>query len=233
MKPRRTTILAIASGLTLLLGSGLLSLVSDSVVSNDNLVGSEKYAPLDLRVAKVGIDSNCAGGAYSDGPIKASFGTGASGRVDLDGTSPTLGDNHLCFKNFGTKSGRLSVTFADVIEVEIGKCEPSESDPDGGSDTSCLDAEMGELQLILDVAMAKSADPGGTSASCTSLHAPFTDLQFGLLLAEDLGAGEVCRFQPQISIHGSATDTQRLAAQTDAVHWDFVFNLQRFEDLPS
>jgi hypothetical protein len=223
-------VLATGATLTLLLGSGLLSLVSDSVLSDDNKVSSGEYAPLDLRIAKVAAGTGCSSGSYRNGPIKASFDTGASGDVELDGDPWTIGDSHLCFKNFGTKPGRLWLTYADLISLELGKCLATESDPNGGDDTSCADAEVGELEFITDIKFASAEDAGLTSPTCATFQDVFVYLKFGLTLATEIGPGEVCRFQPQMFVRDSASDSKRLAAQTDGLIWDFVFNLQRFED---
>jgi hypothetical protein len=231
MKRSSIAVLGIGATLSLFLGSGLFALVSDSVRSESNgLVSGTYQRPAhDLQVGLVTPDENCADALYEDGPIEAVIG-------DLGPTldpHTVIGPHHLCLKNAGTGVGRLYTSFENVFEFEndtagVPPCQPSEADPSGGGDTTCSQFDAGELRPLLRFGIVENL---ATSPSCAGFEENFIDVeQLPQLTDADLEPGEICRVQPQVHVNASATDEQRLAAQTDTLIWDIVFTL---EDAPN
>jgi hypothetical protein len=222
--------LAIGAALTLLLGSGLMALVSDSMVSDVNSVQSGTFTPPahDLVVAKVSTDANCADATFDTGSQIDARITDLDFALNPGATS--IGSHDLCLKNAGEQTGRVVVSFTNVYEYEIGpgygtpSCEASEADPNRGGDTTCLSSsDVGELRPIVRFGLAASLS---TSPSCTSFELPFGEVQEGgAVLDTDLEPGEICRVQMQ-AISAPETEQQQYAAQTDALQWDVVFTLE-------
>lgn len=237
----RRTWTATAGGLgallAFLLGSGLIATVSDSIVSPGNIAQSGTFEPPTHDV-KVATSAPCGGEeVYEDGPIAAVFQSGSGGFVDggggaanlnLNEDSPGLRSDRFCFKNTGTETGELTVSFANVADTEVGTCEASESDPSGGGDTTCSDSDQGELKQLLRLSVSQS---GGTSTSCPNggfIDASFAGAEEGraIRIAQELAPGEDCQVEFSLYVPSGVGDTERLAAQTDRVQWDMVFTLQ-------
>jgi hypothetical protein len=230
--PRRKALVSIAIGvsLSLVLGS-LLALNSDSVTSEDNKAQSGTFAlpAHDLQAARISQSAfSCTGPTFEDGPFTAAV-TGTGPNIDLDGGFLVQTADRFCLKNNGTETGRLIVTFADGIDVEVGTCETSEAGT--GGDPSCADGAQGELEPLLKAIFSRQATPS-TSSSCTTTNLgsqSFTSMDtVPVEIDADLAAGETCAVSLIVQVVGS--DAQKFQAQTDRFQWDIVFTL---EDIPS
>lgn len=220
-----TAAAALGAALTLVMGSGLIAITSDSVRSNDNRVESGTFAlpAHDIKAAQTNSFAACNNATYEDGPISVLITTdGPNFELDGTGTTPIF----VCLRNAGTQAGRLRMSFENVADTEVGSCQPSESDASGGADTTCEDGDQGELKGHLFVQIVATNDGG-----CFSQTPGFISIETTPgTLSDSLGSGDTCRLRMAIVRDPNATDSQKLAAQTDRVQWDMVFTL---EDVPA
>ncbi len=234
------SVMAIGAVVSLLLGSGLLSIVSDSVTSEGNSLESGEFTPPahDLQ-AQLTLGACSSQSDYSDGPLTAMVSTPeGTPNVTLDGAH-FGGDRRLCLKNAGSRAGQVLLRFDSIVDSEVGQCSSSESDPDQGADTSCLDGDQGELSSILYVSFL--VRPGDTTSdSCASTASFFFGdygnpdvFGVGYPVDSSLAPGEVCALDLDYSVGRDdfvTPEQQKFAAQTDRVQWDIVATLQ---DVPS
>ena len=226
MKRTTQAMVAMGAAISLLLGSGLIAFVSDSVRSNGNSLRSGTYAVApsahDLQIARVDVNESCDDALYSDGPMTAAISDGEVG-LEIEGLHTFQVDN-FCLKNAGTSMGSVVMTFpvANVQDTEIGACEATES---AAGDLTCSDGDEGELVPVLEA----QATPDGdfSSASCIGATASVRSLTETFHVVDtDLAPGETCEIFIGARTLYEATDEQRLAAQTDRVQFDIVFTLE-------
>jgi hypothetical protein len=224
-RTRTRTLLIAATGaaLSLLLGSGLLALVSDSVTSQGNEFSSGAFgaAPShDVKAALIssGLGSLCITSTpLQDGPIAAAI----SGQT-LDLSLGTLGQtNDFCVRNDGTSTGRLRVSLASIVGTELGACESSENT---AGDTTCGAGAAGELAPALVWSFVRT-DPDVSASCISSSSAPFDGIS-SRIVDTDLAPGDTCRVSMRVLVPASTTETQKLLAQTDRLQFDVVFTLE-------
>lgn len=217
-RKRRITLIALGAAVSLLLGSGLLALASDSVVSEDNSVSSGTFAH-DLKAARSTTADGCAGATYSDGPFTALI---SDGQIDLvSGEGVATQPDYFCLRNAGTTTARLEVTFQSAVDSEVGPCLETEA---AAGDTSCVDGEAGELRPVLNASF--NSEVASTSPSCTGLSTSFGGFEGApKLMDPDIGPDEICILKLFVFQDVFASETENLQAQTDRVQWDIVFTL--------
>ena len=217
---RKATLTMMAAGgiLSLLLGSGLISMVSDSVASTGNVIESDRFSASshDLKIFPGPCANATSSAQFSDGPLTAAF-DNTSGPYDLT-TSPLVAGPNACLKNFGSGTGRVTVVFANVVQTEVGVCLASESQ---AGDTSCANGALGEIGDIVRVRLANAN--GSSSASCVG-QSGLISTAGAMTLDADLAPGETCDYR--LDYLAIEDDTGRSKAQTDRVQWDIVFTLQ-------
>lgn len=213
--------------LVLLLGSGVIGLLSDSIASPGNDVSSPEFSSHDVEAARSVAHDGCASATYADGPLTALI-DGGSASAEAASFITETEDDYLCVKNSGSGTGILKVTFGNVSNTEVGACNATETAAE--SPGSCADGNPGELSAILTAAFLQN--PGsGTSDSCVTPAVPqfiaFSSFSSGAVtLDPSIGPGQFCVFQLNVASPASgATDTQKAAAQTDKTEWDITFTL--------
>jgi hypothetical protein len=226
---RRTRTLLVAatgSALSLLLGSGLLALISDSVTSQGNALTSGTYTgAYDVKAALLADTTPAqlcnSSTVLSDGPLAAHI----SQPIGLIGAGATA-TNDICIRNDGPHMGRVRVSITNVVDTETGDaatpgCVPTES---GAGDTTCEGGAAGELSPILRAVFPASPD-GFSSTSCAT-RVDLTPFPGSAIVDTDLAPGETCRVFLGAAVPNTVTDTERLVAQTDRVQFDIVATLE-------
>ncbi|MEX2556439.1 MAG: hypothetical protein WEB06_12525 [Actinomycetota bacterium] len=216
-RKRRLTLIALGAAVSLLLGSGLLALASDSVTSTGNTVTSGTFAH-DVKAARVSDAAECGTATYEDGPFTALL-TWTTTLGEETSTSTDV----FCLRNDGSAVGQLSLTFQNIVDTEVGACESSES---AAGDTSCQDGDAGELSQVL--AAQTAGQTGSTSGSCTGTgRSSFANLGANSFVFDaDLAPGEICALRMTVFAEGGQSDDTYAQAQTDRVQWDITFTLQ-------
>lgn len=219
MRRKNATLLAIGAGLSLMLGSGLLSVISDSVTSQGNTAESGTFSPPthDVKAALIPIGGGCIDAEYSDGPLTASV----TSAVDLDAGVAEGGRFELCVTNAGTETGRLIVSLTNLGQYEIGDCGPSELAAEGS--VTCNAEDPGELASV----SFGRFIPGSSPSACSigSGFALSFDSGTGSLAA-NFAPGDVCALRLDVEVNTTASENDKLIAQTDGIGWDTVFTLQ-------
>lgn len=206
--------------LVLLLGSGVIGLLSDSLSSPGNDVSSPEFASHDVEAARVAGGNDCSTASYTDGPIAALIDGGA---VSAESFVVDVQDDVVCVKNAGNQTGVLKVTFGNVSETEVGACNATEAAAETGS---CADGDPGELSAILVAHLVPHA--AATSDSCVSPGGliAFSSFSSPVTLDPSISPGEFCVFKLNVASPATgATSTQKAAAQTDKTEWDITFTL--------
>lgn len=236
-------------GISILVGSGLVAVLSDSLLSEVNQAQSGTVAGHDLQAAfipidtQVGLPDDCDNNlAVSDGPLAAAVSDGGSGpfSIDLNQTGEQVfdptGTSAICVVNKGTKPGQVVMNFATVVDAEVGPCEGTEADPSLGNDSSCNDGDSGELAAVIMSSVIPSAagivfSPSDPSCTPTGpVTVSFSEMVgTPQVIDTDLQPGEGCAFFIGLEIRGDVTEQELFKAQTDLLTWDIVFTL---EDLP-
>ena len=219
----RISIVAMGAAVSLLMGSGLFALTSDTVRSNSNSVQSGTFAlpAHDLQAAQVVQAGECAGATYTDGPFTATI---ENGPVNLGTGIGPVGTGSFCLRNSGAESGRLTVLFQGAIDRELGACETSEAD---AGDVTCADGDPGELRAVL-FPFFMGSTTSSSSCAGSSGTLSFDAFEFApRVLDSDIAPGEFCPVRLAISTSaGFGSDTANFLAQTDRVQWDIVFMLE-------
>jgi hypothetical protein len=230
---RKLAVIGLGAALSLLLGTGLFALASDSVTSTGNKARSGTFTSTtaqDLKVARVPFDptdastSDCANATYSDGPLTALINPAGNINVSLDTINSDSQNDVLCVKNAGSAAGRIRVVFDNVVETEVGACEASEA---AAGDASCQDGQAGELASVLTPGFAEGPNETGL---CDPLQTYFSSWQgTGQVLAPHVVPGAFCVWI--LETHTdldpvTSPEEQRLRAQTDMVQWDISFTLE-------
>lgn len=243
------TICAVGSALTVVLGSGVLTLSSDSVTSSGNNIASDRLGGVatgghDLRVALVKAQSGSRYPTVEACPAQANrYSNATTFPASLHGqtlslattTGETAGQDQdvvaassdwICLKNFdpaGSAPANLRLSTAGIQHTEVGACEATEAE---AGDPSCANGQSGELYKVVTLIVRGNFDrnpqcgAGGTSG--VSLSSPGS---FRMTELRGLNPGEVCPIWIMIR-RQVATDQDRLQAQTDAVRWDMIFTLE-------
>lgn len=222
MNRPRTFVVAAAGGLlSVLLGSGLLALTSDSITSPGNDFSSGTYAAAAHDVQAAAIDpttDDChAMTSLGDGPLPVVI-TGET--IDLDGGS-IVQLTDFCIRNDGTELGQLRASLVVLAEQEDGPCSPGEAE---AGDTGCEGAAEGDLTQVVQWAFATNGT--FTSSSCTGRSPADFDAANTGLIDTGLAPGETCQVYLAIQISSTASDDAKLRAQTDRVHLDITFTLE-------
>jgi hypothetical protein len=174
----------------------------------------------DVVVALAGPDGCTSSGEFSDGPIPAVI-SNPTGEPNLDLEHGSLRSGTLCVKNVGRTAGRLTVSFTDVADLEVGRCGTSEA---SSGDVTCAAADDGELTEVVDV----SIDAVGSyeSKSCRSVSKPFERLAGpGVGIDPQLEPGSTCAFRFALTGERKPRADALTRAQTDEVTWSIVFSL--------
>jgi hypothetical protein len=202
---------ALGTAVLLLTGSGLVSVLSDSVTSRGNQAESGTLASHDLQVA---VGPGCESGPYSDGPTAAVV----DADIDLSnvGLLPAF---TVCVKNNGIQHGDVVIDFENASDVEVGACTPSEA----AEDATCEAAQSGELASVLEVRWIQSPACIGTFPGPQKLFQEYVD-ESNLL--GPLLAGDTCELYFYFNVSADASEAALIAAQTDRLTWDIVFTLQ-------
>jgi len=199
----------LGAAVVMLTGSGLISLLSDSVTVTGNRAESGTLGSHDVQAA---VSSDCSTATYSDGPIPAAIDV----VLDLSTTEP-LSPVVICVKNNGSVFTHLTMHFDNVLDVEVGDCTPSEE----AEDTTCEDGDAGELAGALALL---------PSSSCTtvtySAAIPFQSFLDDFSLSFfGVSPGSTCTVTLTPSVSEDASNSVLAAAQTDQLTWDIVFTL--------
>ena len=239
--------LAVGSLVVVLFGS-ILAVTSDSINITLNDVQSKAYdspAPaLELGTPDLNYTTGCNNpdhpvsnysNADTSQAITQSFGTGFDWATSGIQQSPSA---IVCLKNSGNATGSLSVSLANIQDLENGACTPSESN---AGDTTCAPDAQGELSQFVRVFAASTATPGySTSDSCIhSAQATMSSLEATpFVLDATLAPGEVCWVSldvrawsdntfPPVSAGGFPvmSENDRLISQTDSVNFDIVLSI--------
>lgn len=209
MTGRWSTRLALAVGVlaSVVLGAGVLALLSDTVIVEDNEIAlSETETRMDLQVADR-RQGRCD--EFSDGPIAGRFAL-----VDaalFDGQFVTLPS--FCLANRSGAAGTPTVRVTNVASLEQGPCQPDEA---LFGDTTCGDGDPGEFVLVPSVEMTPIIDDPGCG--------------FSQLLGEtegsgSIGRGAVCHVQLFLQWDGDLDELDLVLAQTDVLQYDLEFTL--------
>lgn len=222
MNRSRTFVVAAAGGLlSVVLGSGLLALTSDSTTSPNNDFRSGTYVPAahDVRAATIDptTDDCHAMTSLGDGPLPVVI-TGET--IDLDGGSIDQSTD-FCVRNDGTDPGQLRASLVVLAEQEETPCAPGEAE---AGDIGCEGTAEGDLTPVVQWAFATHGT--FTSSSCTGRGPADFDASNTGLIDPDLAPGETCRVYLALQISSTASDDAKLRAQTDRVHLDIVFTLE-------
>ena len=222
------TTISLGAVLALLLGTGLVAMTSDTAASGGNDALSGTFTPLthDLDIAQVAATTgDCTTATYGEATT-AAIALLSGANVNLDsGARIEQGDatglRDFCLKNAGTAMGRVTVQFTGVSDVE-STCATNEATL--GGDATC-GTGAGELRTMLRPAFLTGTD---TSASCTALaQDAWSTYEGGAQeIDADLAPGEICRVHLTVFQTSPASDTTKLAAQTDEVRWTISFVLQ-------
>jgi len=231
---RSTTIRLVIAGTAIsgMLGSGLLAATSDSVSSTGNVVTSSQYtgpvpAAHNIQVGRVAFNAtSCSAATYTDGPTTIFQTRTVDG--DDPGSASGQGYDDLCLKNVGTLTGQVLLTLGNVLDTEIGACEPGEAAPDLGADTTCADGAAGELSSVLRVS---HGSPGAGSTGTCVPGTSFVDFNAArttpLVVATAMAPGEICRFGNfSTMLQSGLSEAQKAISQTDRVQFDLVFTLR-------
>lgn len=228
---RSVTTAAMGTVVSLLLGSGLLAQVSDSIRSEDNATQSGTLAPdpsggEGLVAALVGNTVSCNGTTdVTDGPLPAivTDSTASTAALSTPGASFFVQQTtDTCVRNAGAASGRLMVTFDQILSSEVAECEVPEAD---AGDTTCTDGSDGEFEDVISAAFRPL--PGNACSGVSNQRLPFNQISTaGLTIDDAFAPGDTCRFYLQLYISADATEEQRLIAQSDRLQWDIVLTLE-------
>ena len=225
MRWKSSGALALGILITVLIGSGLFALASDTIISEGNKVESSTFnTSHDLKVARVAIGASCASASYGDGPIGAAIDSTSQGTINLNIGSTIAQQDDFCLKNVGWKTGVLTVTFTSPSDTEVGTCATTES---SNGDATCPAGSAGELSPILDSRINFLSDPS-TAISCgpggvDGTFASFTGAARSL--DTTMAGGDICRLYVSTSVRPASTPNDRAKAQTDRVQWDIAFTL--------
>lgn len=224
---KRLRILGVGMAVSLLLGSGLFALATDTIVSVDNELSSGEIATpsLDLKAALVPDNEPCdAAHATSDGPLPASV----SSQVDLTGSDFIQGQDYCVMSTGSDAIGKLTYVFDNRLYTELGDCTPSEMNAEFGADASCGEGQPGELHQILQV---RVMDASTLHLDCDVRVDQFVSFEDFLGQTDvRMGPGQVCRLRLELQIDPDASLNQRARAQTDQVQWDVTFSLEHVPD---
>lgn len=193
----------------LLLGTGVTAALSDSVVLEDNQIGSTALTgagDVDLQVAVLDDEGCTEAAGFGEGPI-----TGVREQVDADDYALSgrsfLDAKVLCIRNAGLPVD-VSAGTRVTIDLEDGACEASELD---AGDVSCGDGSAGELGEVIEVSyewVCGEKDPILGSAP----------LEEGTVPLGPMGTGELC-----LLLATPAVQTSDPAVwQTDVVAYDLA-----------
>ena len=237
---------AVGSLVVVLVGS-ILAVTSDSINITLNDVHTEAYdspAPtLELGTPDLNNTTGCASLAY---PVTNYSKADTSKAITQSGTgfnwaksgvqqSPSA---TLCLKNSGNATGSLTVSLANIQDLENGGCSPSESN---AGDTTCAPAGQGELsQFVRVFASGTATNSYSTSASCTGItQSTMSSLATTpFVLDATLAPGAVCWVSLDVRAWPDNTsapvspggfpimsETDRLISQTDSVNFDIVLSI--------
>ncbi len=204
--------LVLAAGTSLLLGSGLLAVITDSVTSQGNSVQSATYTRQDLKATRVAAEAPCPADptAYEDALSLPSFML-SNAIIDLEqDLAAASGQYRICVLNNGSQAGTLAIAPANAVDSEVG-CSDSEV---AAGDTSCTNGDAGELKPLLKYEALACFGPPALARLEGASPAVFGDFF----------PGGPCDVEVRVWVEGG-TPQQRAAAQTDKVQWDFVFTL--------
>jgi len=214
------TLLGFSGLLVLLLGSGVIGLLQDSLASPGNDVSSPAFSSHDVEAARSTTIDGCATATYAEGPLTALIDGGAA---SVETFALTDMPDWLCVKNTGSGTGVLKVTFGNVINTEVGGCNAAETAAETGS---CADGNLGELSAILQVSFLSQTGLGSCQSWGPTGQVPFSDFTSAKTLDPTFSPGDHCVFDLSVgSPANGATDTQKAAAQTDKTEWDITFTL--------
>lgn len=202
----------LGAAVSLLLGSSLVALLSDSVSFQGNEAESGLVGSHDVQAAVVSSASDCAGATFSDGPVSAAIDVD----VNLD-SNASLPVSVMCLKNNGTGDGELIVQFANVADLEVAPCPVSES----VIDLNCDPGQQGELSEILDFGLSSTCSGSGGTAP-----APFNMWVTTVQGVGNLDVGEICAVTISPMVREGLSQNLLLEAQTDRLTWDIIFTLQ-------
>lgn len=220
MNRSRTALVAVAGGLVaLMIGSGLLALISDSITSpgNDFSSGTFAVAAHDVRAAAIEPQSSdCdAMTMLGDGPLPAVL---SADMVGLNG-DPMLQFTDFCIRNDGSQVAQLRASLVVTAETDTA-CSTGEAE----AGDACGGQTTGELSTVLQWQFPTHGT--FTSLSCAEGSlVDFGPVNTGIV-DPDLAPGETCRVYLAVAASPTATDEAKLRAQTDGMHLDIVFTLE-------
>lgn len=223
-RKRRLGLTGIAGILAMLLGSGLIAVVSDSVTSEGNTAESGAYIPPfhDLKAARVSVFDSCDGATYGDGPFTAAIQT----QLDISNSNSHYQEDTFCLKNRDVADaapGKLTASFTAVTDTEVGPCAASEADQ--GGDTTCEDGAAGELKPLVYVQWLSCSGGGSCAWGPSNWFSAYESAP--VVLDASFVPGET--YQARLSVYTPLNfngPPERLRAQTDRLQWNIVFTLE-------
>jgi hypothetical protein len=232
-RKRRLSYTAIGAALSLLLGSGLIAIVSDIVSVPGNQAQSGTFAAFDLKGRSLsdgqtpGSGQCPASGTYAQGPFPAIV----RSNVNVEAAMATDdGFTMICLKNDspGGESGDVWADSVDLSDLESGDCGIAESGL--GEDTTCADGSQGELLSILQFRWAYCNGDGSgcgftdwfsAGNSDGGLYMPSQLLKTDFAVGQTLGVD----LEVQVTWDPPLTNQQLARAQTDDARWAINFTL--------
>jgi hypothetical protein len=232
-RAQHLTVIALGAATSLLLGSGVLSRVSDSASSPDNRVHSAPFSAVshDIRIAEnhtTGLDS-CpqmyGAGLGEDGAprpewvdeIGAQFSDPVISLEESQG--PLSAATRVCVANFGSQRMDVDLVFpeATIVSAE-SSCEAAEAaSPSDRCDEANQGSDPGELSSALQVQVIDT----GTGEPL--LDGRFSDVVQGRHVMS-LDPGVPRSVLLLIGHAPGLSDDEKAVAQTDSLKWDIVFS---------
>ncbi len=203
---RWSAVMAVVAGVlaSLVLGAGVLALLSDTVIVEDNeLTTGTRDSAMNLEVADLRA-GQCD--EFGDGPI--------AGRVSSAGVDAfqdgLLFFARYCLANRSRVAGVPSVTVTNIVSLEAGPCTPDEI---RFGDTTCGDGDAGEL-LAQPTLTVSGQGPG-----CQIPLGP------GDAADDRIAPGSVCLVDVSIEWVADLDELGLVLAQTDVLQYDLEFTL--------
>ena len=199
-----------------LLGSGLVALLSDTFLFQDNDLDTNELSPFDLLVGEIESGAPCDGSVvYEQGSVLSVFNDSVDINVLTPGEIYSNLPRYFCVQNSSSQPGDLVIELTAAAVKEAGPCSPGEAE---AGDANCADAEPGELAVTWVYADGDATD------DCLFGSGQFS----GPLLAGQIPAGGICQvFVSTLVADVDIPDADAIARiQTEEYSADVTLTLQ-------
>ena len=206
------------------LGGGLVSLLSDTALFDDNTVTATELSGFDITVVAISFAEDCA----DQGLTFTDNGVATASILDVD-TIPTSGVANeivetmfICLRNNSNTDGDVVVDFLFESDLEVGPCSPEEDTV--GLDADCAAGNPGELATHM---LRGLVDTSPTDACAFPT-------EVGVIIATSpsnnvgvLPANETCEIAVNIIYGDASSSIQEVSSvQSDVLTYDILFTLQ-------